>query len=108
MTLQDFIKYLFPEEISLYFEPVEIKEPAGQLTIYLDERNIPEELKGKALESKGFCPALTLEDFPIRDRKVYLSVRKLKWIDKTDGKVYSRIWDLNSAGTSYTKEFGFF
>lgn len=109
MTIQDFIKYLLPEELACYFEPVEIKEHRGQLTICLDERNnIPMELKDKDMESKGFYPALTLEDFPIRDRKVYLSVRRRKWIDKSDGKIYSRTWDLKSAGTSYTKEFGAF
>jgi hypothetical protein len=109
MQIDDLIKYILPEDIVTYFEPVDIKELTGQLTIYLDERNIlPPELEGKPVVSKGFQPPVLLEDFPIRYRKVVLSVRKRKWVDKSDGKVYSRNWELKAKGTSYTKEFGTF
>jgi hypothetical protein len=109
MQIDDLIKYILPKDIVTYFDPVDIKEQTGQLTIYLDERNIlPPELVSRQVVSKGFQPPVLLEDFPIRDRRVVLSVRKRKWVDKDTGEVYSRNWELKAKGTSYTKEFGTF
>ena len=92
-----------------YFSITSIKEDGEILTIKLDERNlIPEEHKTKRLESKGFCSPGRIEDFPIREYKVYLCIRRRKWKDIDTGQVVSRDWDLTAKGTSYTKEFGAF
>ncbi len=102
-------KYLLPSGLLDYFTITSIKEAGEILTIMLDERNIiPEEHKTKRLESKGFYPPSRLEDFPIREYKVYLSVRRRKWKDLDTGQVVSRDWDITAKGTSYTKEFGAF
>lgn len=109
MNTIDLLKYILPEEILEYFEVVGIDEKQGELTFYLDEKNIlPPDLPEGDYESKGFASPAKIQDFPIRDRAVFLVVRRRKWIDKHTGKIYSRVWDLTTDGTKYTKEFGAF
>jgi hypothetical protein len=78
------------------------------LHLYLDEKDvIPVEYEDIELFANGFYPVSTIKDFPLRDRKVVLHVRRRRWIDRS-GKSYSRRWDLTAAGTRYSKEFAFF
>jgi len=109
MNSTDLLKYILPHEILEYFEVVDIKGKQEELTFYLDEKNdLPQDLPEGDYESKGFAPPVKILDFPIRDRAVFLIVRRRKWIDKRTGKVYSRVWNLTAEGTKYTKEFGAF
>ena len=103
------VRYILPSGLTDYFSITSVKEERDTLFILLDEKNlIPEEHKDKHLESKGFYPATRLEDFPIREYKVYLNIRRRKWKDLETGQVVSRDWKLTAKGTSYTKEFGAF
>ena len=113
METKEVIRYFLPEEIIDNFEVVAIKEIGyefeSELHIYLDEKFIfPPEHAGKDLESKGFLKAVKISDFPIRDKKVLLLVRRRKWQDKLSGKIYTRLFDLKHKGTNYTKEFAAF
>ena len=105
------LKYFLPSEFLEHFDLVKIKEQEQEetLCIHLEEKNVlPEEHSDKPLESKGFGPVTTIQDFPIRDKRVLLKVRCRKWRDKLTGKTYSRSWDLSANGTNYTKEFAAF
>ncbi|MDR1983564.1 MAG: transposase [Prevotellaceae bacterium] len=90
-----------PTEIVEYFELVEIKETGDTLDLYLDESNIaPAEYETFNLSSNGFYEESAIKDFPLRDRKVILHVRRRRWID-SKGKSYFRDWELTAAGTRY-------
>jgi len=110
MEIESLLKYLLPEELLKYFELTHIKELVdGSLCLYLDERNaLPAEHKDKQLVSNGFDDPATIQDFPLRQKRVYLVVRRRKWQDKITGRVYSKTWDLTASGTSYSKEFAAF
>lgn len=109
MKIEEVLVHFLPKEFVEYFDLTEIKEGVEQLNIYLDEKNVPPpEHSDKELESKGFISPIKLNDFPIRDRKVILRVRRRKWRDKSTGKTYTRNWDIKANGTSYTKEFASF
>ncbi len=92
------------------FELKEVKESEeNSLRLYLDEQNIlPPEHSEKQLVSNGFDEPVTIQDFPLRQKSVYLVVRRRKWKDKATGKIYSRTWDITARGTSYSKEFAAF
>jgi hypothetical protein len=112
--LEKLVKYVLPREIVDYFELVSIKEEAAReeevsiLHLYLDEKNkIPSEYQGIELFSNGFYAESTIKDFPLRDRKVVLHVRRRRWVDKK-GKSYSRDWQLTARGTRYSVEFASF
>lgn len=106
--LQELIRYVLPPEIIDYFELVSLKEIEETLHLYLDERSSPpSEYSNIELLSNGFYPESTIKDFPLRDKKVILHVRRRRWVDSL-GKSYSRQWDLTEEGTRYSKEFACF
>lgn len=110
MEIEQLLKYLLPKEINKFFDLVKIGEDStGRLLLNLDEKAIkPTEHSDKDLISKGFDEPVQVQDFPIRDKAVYIIVRRRKWIDKDTGKVYSTNWNLTAKGTSYTSEFAAF
>jgi transposase len=110
MEIDALLKYLLPEELLEYFELTEVKESREDaLSLYLDEKNIlPPDHSGKQLVSHGFDDPVTIQDFPLRQKRVYLVVRRRRWKEKETGKIYSRSWDLKASGTSYSKEFAAF
>ena len=61
-----------------------------------------------SLESKGFLPAIEIRDFPIRDNKVTLYVRRRKWIDRTTHQIICNTLELTANGTRHSKEFASF
>jgi hypothetical protein len=62
------------------------------------------------MESKGFMEAVSVTDFPIRDHKVILKIRRRRWLDTRTGKSFTLPIDLDvvAKGTRYSKEFGAF
>ena len=103
------IKALLPTEIFDYFEIVKVDLDTKVIDVHLDELNLPpEEYSKDKLSSKGFHDPIVFQDFPIRDKAVYLHVRRRKWLVKSNGKVISRQWDLSAKGSRYTKDFATF
>jgi hypothetical protein len=108
VMLEKLVKYVLPCEIVDYFELVSIKEEASILHLYLDEKNkISSAYQGIELFSNGFYAESTIKDFPLRDKKVVLHVRRRRWVDK-EGKSYSNDWHLTAEGTRYSIEFASF
>lgn len=69
----------------------------------------PRNFKTKGAQSiKGFFPQTTVQDFPIRGKKVLLLVKRRRWENQTSGEVVSRDWDLVQSGTRMTAEFAAF
>lgn len=103
------LKHILPHEIVEHFDLTGINAEGGKLFFSLDEKPIPPpEHSDKHLVSKGFVPTVQILDFPIREKAVFLQVRRRKWEDKETGKTYTRDWDLKAKGTSYTVEFASF
>jgi len=106
--LKEILRYVLPQEIVDLFEIVDLQEKEETLHIYLEECNtVPDEYKYLSLFPNGFYEESTLKDFPLRDRKVILHLRRRRWVDDS-GKSYSRHWDLAAEGTRYSKEFATF
>ena len=106
--LLDLMKYVFPSELVDYFDIMDMQEISGTLHLYLEELNIvPQEYASKRLSPNGFYESSTLKDFPLRDKKVILHIRRRRWVDE-EGTSYSRRWELAAEGTRYSKEFASF
>ena len=107
--------YLLPKGILDFFDVVNaseehtgIKEETGDerilLHIYLDEKDTLEE-EWKDLKPNGFTESRQVNDFPIRDHKVVLHVRRRRWLTpEGKNKVLDR-YSLIAENTSYSKEF---
>ena len=103
------LKALLPEEIFKYFEIIEVVVNLTTIDVHLDELNLPSpEFKDLKLISKGFHPAVIVQDFPLRERAMFLHVRRRKWQIESTGEIVSNKWDTTAKGTRYTKGFAAF
>jgi hypothetical protein len=109
-SLNLLIDLVLPEGVKKYFEVVKHESDIDNLHLYLDELNIiPVEYKDDKLESKGFYDSVTIQDFPIRGRNVFLHIRRRRWINHSkEKKIISRDWNLVANGTRITKDFADF
>jgi hypothetical protein len=101
---------VLPAQILEYFAIVGVEQTSTEIHISLDERMQPVLSNDVNIESKGFMDAVSVTDFPIRDHKVILRIRRRRWIDVRSGKSFSIPIDLDivAKGTRYSKEFGAF
>lgn len=81
-----------------------------EIHIHLDEKMSPELSGDVHFESKGFMDVVSVTDFPIRDHKVILKIRRRRCVDVRTGKSFSLPLevDVTAKGTRYSKEFGVF
>lgn len=108
--LQMLAQIVLPAQILDYFTIVGIDQTESEIQISLDEKMNPELSGDIHFESKGFMNAVSVTDFPIRDHKVILRVRRRRWTDTRTGKSFSLPINLDvvAKGTRYSKEFGAF
>ena len=101
---------VLPAQILEYFAIVGVEQTSTEIYISLDEKMTSELQNDVHFESKGFMDVVSVTDFPIRDHKVILKIRRRRWIDTRTGKSFSIPIDLDivAKGTRYSKEFGAF
>ena len=86
-------RLLLPEGTLDYFDLVDVKESVNEVVIYLEEKNIvPEKYTDQDIESKGFYAPVIVQDFPLRGKKVFLNIRRRRWILKKNNEYISRNW----------------
>lgn len=111
------VSFFLPESILDWFEYVKVTEEPikpkkdelfkSRLHIYLDERDnrTNEHL---FLKPNGFTEPTEVADFPIRDRKVTLHIRRRRWKDEAGHNVILNLYPLTAEGTRYSEEFAAF
>ncbi|WP_158838035.1 ISAon1 family transposase N-terminal region protein [Polaribacter sp. L3A8] len=108
-TSIELTKLLLPEILVDYFKLTKHEVKNGELHFHFTELNtIPEEFKALKLNSKGFFPEATVQDFPIRGKNVFLHVIRRRWVEENSKKVVTRDWQLVAKGTRITSEFAAF
>lgn len=103
-------RYMLPSGFEENFDLVEVKEEQRGvefiLHLYLDEKEI--QPNGRTdLSPNGFYDESCINDFPIRDYRTILHVRRRRWKDK-DGVSHSKDWQLVAKGTRHSVEFAAF
>lgn len=108
-SLEQLLPFVFTEAIAERFAITAV-EPDGRhrLIITIEERFAPPVLPDVRIESKGFAPERTIQDFPLRDRAVTLRIRCRRWRNVDTGAEVHVPLDLTAPGTSFLKEFGDF
>lgn len=103
------VEYLLPDFILTYYKLTHVEKSSDLLHIYLEEKNYEESDSSKhALLSKGFLPEITIQDFPIRDKRVFLHIKRRRWLNTNTGQIEQRNWAEVADGTRMTKEFAAF
>ena len=85
------LSIIFPQEFIDHFEIVNIQkdELLGVLHVYMDEFNVvPHEYVDLDLSPNGFYPPSCINDFPLRDKKVVIHIRRRRWVNQS-GKSFS-------------------
>ena len=97
-----------------YFERIDsnLKTYDKRLTIFLTEKKvIPEQYKEHSYKASGFMEPRVIEDYPIRNMLVSLSIKRRRWDVSLNGNniKISRDWStIISQGTRISKEFAAF
>lgn len=103
------IKLILPEELFEFFLLVDLEVKDKQVHVYLEEMDIkPVGFEAEKLSSKGFHSPITIQDFPLRDKPMYLHIRRRRWLVESSGQVVSRDWNSVAQGTRMTKGFATF
>ncbi|WP_339921437.1 transposase [uncultured Flavobacterium sp.] len=109
MTSIDLLKFMLPDFLIDNFEIVSATNSEENLHLYFEEKtNPPKEFNAVELVSKGFLDEITIQDFPLRGKFVYLHIKRRRWTNKTTGEIIKRDWLLVAKGTRMTQEFAAF
>lgn len=99
---------VLPSEVLSSFDITKVESTDTEINIHLDEKMYDTLRNDVHFESKGFIPAVSITDFPIRDHKVILLLRRRKWVDIRTGKSFILPLKIAAEGTRYSKEFAAF
>ena len=103
-------KVILPKEMTEYFDltKVHTDEYNGEprIHLYLDEKDKAPDGRTD-LSPNGFYEESCMNDFPIREYRTVLHVRRRRWKD-AEGKSVSKDWQMVAKGTRYSKEFATF
>ena len=109
MTAIDLLKFMLPDFLVEHFEVVSTTNTEEVLHLYFEEKTAPpQEFNTLELVSKGFLDEITIQDFPLRGKFVYLHIKRRRWTNKTTGEIIKRDWTLVAKGTRMTQEFAAF
>lgn len=103
------IDLILPEFIVDNYLLTHVEKSEERYHVCLEEKNYQEDDPRKAdLLSMGYFPTITLQDFPIRGHKVFLHIKRRRWLNTKTGKVEYRDWNEVADGTRMTSEFADF
>jgi hypothetical protein len=105
----ELLKLVLPELLVDFFDLVKVDKQSETLHLYFEEFNKPpgEHAKGELI-SKGFHDEITIQDFPLRGKHVFLHVKRRRWTDKNTNQIIQRDWNIVAKGTRMTDEFASF
>ena len=98
------VQYILPPNLGKRFELVDGDEQV--LHLHLDERDLPPRNRTD-LSPNGFYEESRIDDFPIREYRTVLHIRRRRWKD-ADGHTVSNNWNLTAKGTRISEEFALF
>ncbi|NOQ70853.1 MAG: hypothetical protein GQ574_02560 [Crocinitomix sp.] len=106
---KEFAQALLPDGILDYCDLTDFKKKGNALLIFLEEKPvIPSEYKDESYRLNGFMPEVTIKDFPIREFKAELKIKRRRWLLTGSNTKVTGNWDLLSPGTRMTKGFADF
>ena len=109
MSPIELLKFMLPDFLVDHFEVVSSTNTEEILHLYFEEKSKPpQEFNTVELVSKGFMDEITIQDFPLRGKYVYLHIKRRRWTNKATGEIIKRDWTLVAKGTRMTHEFAAF
>ena len=91
-------------------ELCDVKSRQSYFEIYLEENNeiLVAGIDASLYESKGLSE-ITIQDFPIRGKAVYLKIKRRRWrLKKDPGKIIRNDFTYIAEGSGFTQELSDF
>lgn len=117
-SLQQILEFVFPKELLENFALIEFetkthaRDGTEIITLTFEEINapppVPEEHRGRNVVSKGFNRPFTVQDFPLRDRPCFLTIKTRRWEIEGTGTLERKLSFLPESGLKVTTSFGDF
>ena len=105
----ELLKLILPEFLVEHFDLKNSVIEEEKMHLFFEERNsVPTKDKERILISKGFLNEVTIQDFPLRGKLVYLHIKRRRWTDKNTNEIIQRDWNVVAQGTRMTLEFAAF
>ena len=105
----ELLKLILPEFLVEHFDLKNSVIEEEKMHLFFEERNsVPSKDNERILISKGFLNEVTIQDFPLRGKLVYLHIKRRRWTDKNTNEIIQRDWNLVAQGTRMTLEFAAF
>ena len=117
---QHYLSFFLPESILDFFDVVWMETQSldskeskkdivytGRLLIHLDEKDYRTD-EMPDLRPNGFTEPTVLADFPARERRVELHIRRRRWLTPEGKNVILNMYPLVASGTRYSAEFAAF
>jgi hypothetical protein len=108
---KELVEIMLPEGILKSFEIKGLSKTPHSYTITLEEKNrspkLPDVYSTRKVISKGFKD-ITINDFPLRGRKVILQIRRRVWKIEGVKELFKNNLSLTLQGTKLEKEFAAF
>ena len=108
---KELAEIMLPEGILESFEIKDLSKTPNSYKVTLEEKNrspkLPSEYREREVISKGFKD-ITINDFPLRGRKVILLLRRRIWKIEGVKKLFKNNLSLTMQGTKLEKEFAAF
>ncbi len=85
MKQSDMIWMCLPQGLEELFEIVRFERTDQAYYIWLDEKKLrsEEDRRNINIVARGYTDYVTIQDYPLRGRPVFLHMRKNKWWDKS-------------------------
>lgn len=97
-----------PSGLEELFEMVKFERTDQAYNIWLDEKKqrSEEDKRNINIVARGYTDYVTIQDYPLRGRPVFLHMRKNKWWNKSTNEIFSYNLELpNEDGTRLSSEF---
>lgn len=117
---KEVLRMVLPNALLDYFDLVDVQFRAipanerlglesGEVIFYLDELDdFRGKEEGHTYRPNGFYEASRVKDFPLRDKRVTLIIRRRRWLDEQTGKSVGNKYSITTEGTRHTLEFAAF
>lgn len=109
VSYEDLLRLILPGEIFDFFDVIKVDAYEKEVHLFVDEKNVlPYGFNKWEYQSKGFYPEAIIQDYPLRDKAVFIHARRRKWQNVLTSEILSNNFNLTEKGTRYSPGFASF
>jgi len=109
MDISLLFSLVLPVGLLNHFDIISHTISPDKVDLYLEEKSYaPADVSSIDVVSHGFTRERIIQDFPFRDKSLYLHIKRRRYLNKQTGKTISRDLTIAFEGTHLSAEFADF